>query len=268
MGGQEASFLNSKYQLENGCPEYNKIWLANTLLNYSAVRADGHKMLCWEGARMEETMGTLSWGTAGYIGFPYLLVNSRGDRFMNECTSNLNCAHIIAEQPGDNSYIWQILPTNDFDMPTNFGFPIEFIRDVMHYLDGEHYEADTIEELAEKMGVDPEVFCATVARYNELCYNGDDVDYLKAPRYLDAIDDPPYVAWKVPFAFVCTTSGVRCNNKLEVLDSNGYPIPGLYAAGSTVGYRWGTTYQTQVHGGTNMYAMTHGFVAGESAANR
>ena len=228
----------------------------------------GHRMLCWEGAQMEEVCSAQSWGIAGYLGFPYLIVNANGERFMNECTSNLISSHIVANQPGENSYVWQIVPTNDFQMPTNFGFTLEFVRDAMHALDGEHYEADTIEGLAEKIQCDPATLKATVDRYNEMCAAGEDTDYLKAKRYLDAVNDPPYVAWKVPYGFFCTTAGVQCDTKLEVLDADGKPIPGLYAAGNTVGYRFGSNYQTLVHGHTNSYAMTHGYIAGESAAKR
>lgn len=77
--------------------------------------------------------------------------------------------------------------------------------------------------------------------------------------YRDAIKKPPY-------NFYCTTAGVRCNNKLEVLDADCKVIPGLYAAGNTVGYRYGSMYQTIIPGGTNAVATTHGYVAGESAA--
>lgn len=77
--------------------------------------------------------------------------------------------------------------------------------------------------------------------------------------YSDAIKEPPY-------NFYCTTAGVRCNNKLEVLDADCKVIPGLYAAGNTVGYRYGSMYQTIIPGGTNAFATTHGYVAGESAA--
>lgn len=77
--------------------------------------------------------------------------------------------------------------------------------------------------------------------------------------YRDAIKEPPY-------NFYCTTAGVRCINKLEVLDADCKVIPGLYAAGNTVGYRYGSMYQTIIPGGTNAFATTHGYVAGESAA--
>ena len=117
------------------------------------------------------------------------------------------------------------------------------------------------------IGVPADNLVATVERYNEMCEAGEDTDFMKAKRYLDPIDDGPFQAWKMTYLFYCTLGGVRCNEKLQVLDTNRDPIPGLYAAGNTVGYRFGSSYETLLHGGSNGLAATHGYVAGESAAN-
>lgn len=226
----------------------------------------GHKMLCWAGAEMEEICGYAAWQTTAWRSFPYLLVNLKGDRFMNECTSLLTSAHIVADQPGDENFVWQIIPTNDFPMPSSFGYEREAAAEMFKIEETEHYEADTIEELAELIGVPAENLVATVERYNELCRNGEDTDYRKAPRYLDPIDDGPYQAWKMQYLFYCTLAGVRCNDKLQVLDENWDAIPGLYAGGNTVGWRFGSNYESLLHGGSNGLAAIHGYLAGEAAA--
>ena len=226
----------------------------------------GHRMLCWAGAEMEEICGWASWQSTGWRSFPYLMVNTKGKRFMNECTSLLTSSHIIADQPGHGNYIWQIIPTNDFEMPSSFGYTKEAAEEMFKMSEAEHYEADTLEELAEMIGVPAENLVATVERYNEMCKEGHDLDYHKALRYLDAIDDPPYQAWKMQYFFYCTLAGVRCNDKLQVLDAEHEPIPGLYAGGNTVGYRFGSGYESLLHGGSNGLAATHGYIAGESAA--
>lgn len=227
----------------------------------------GHKMLCWAGAEMEDRSGYASWQTTAWRSFPYLLVDTKGERFMNECTSLLTSSHLIAELPGDGNFVWQIIPTNDFEMPSSFGYDREQAAQVFDIESTEHYEADTIEELAEMIGVPADKLVATVERYNEMCEAGEDTDFMKAKRYLDPIDDGPFQAWKMTYLFYCTLGGVRCNEKLQVLDANRDPIPGLYAAGNTVGYRFGSSYETLLHGGSNGLAATHGYVAGESAAN-
>ena len=228
----------------------------------------GHQMLCWAGAEMEEICGYAAWQTTAWRSFPYLLVNTKGERFMNECTSLLTSAHIVADQPGHGNYVWQIIPSNDFEMPSSFGYDREAAAEMFKIEQTEHYEADFIEELAKLIDVDPDTLATTVKRYNELCEKGEDTDYAKAPRYLDPIDDGPYQAWKMTYLFYCTLSGVRCNDKLQVLDANWDPIPGLYAGGNTVGYRFGGSYESLLHGGSNGLAATHAYVAGESAAER
>ena len=227
----------------------------------------GHKMLCWAGAEMEDRSGYASWQTTAWRSFPYLLVDTKGERFMNECTSLLTSSHLIAELPGDGNFVWQIIPTNDFEMPSSFGYDREQAAQVFDIESTEHYEADTIEELADMIGVPADNLVATVERYNEMCEAGEDTDFMKAKRYLDPIDDGPFQAWKMTYLFYCTLGGVRSNEKLQVLDENRDPIPGLYAAGNTVGYRFGSSYETLLHGGSNGLAATHGYVAGESAAN-
>ncbi len=226
----------------------------------------GHRMLCWAGAEMEEICGWASWQTTAWRSFPYLLVNIKGERFMNECTSLLTSAHIIADQPGHGPFVWQIIPTNDFEMPSSFGYDKDTAAKMFDIENTEHYEADSIEELAKKIDVPADTLKATVDRYNELCNKGEDLDFMKAKRYLDPIDDGPYQAWKMYYYFYCTMGGVRCNDKLQVLDENFDPIPRLYAAGNTVGYRFGSSYETLLHGGSNGLASTHGYIAGESAA--
>lgn len=85
-------------------------------------------------------------------------------------------------------------------------------------------------------------------------------------HHLDAIKEPPFTAWKLPYNFYCTTAGVHCNNKLEALGADCKVIPGLYAVDSTAGYRYGSVYQTLIPGGTNAFTAAHGYIAGESAA--
>ena len=256
-------------------PELAKFALENN--SYNAYMGDdpvdevmddglGHKMLCWAGGQMEDRSGYASWQTTAWRSFPYLLVDSKGERFMNECTSLLTSVHLIADLPGDDNYVWQIIPTNDFAMPSSFGYNKEQAAQVFDIEKTEHYEADSIEELAKKINVPADALVATVKRYNEMCEKGEDTDYMKAKRYLDPIDDGPYQARKMTYLFYCTLGGVRCNENLQVLDENRDPIPGLYAAGNTVGYRFGSSYETLLHGGSNGLAATHGYLAGESAA--
>ncbi|MDR2672292.1 MAG: FAD-dependent oxidoreductase [Coriobacteriales bacterium] len=229
----------------------------------------GHKMLCWAGAAMEEIDPSYqSWFSTGYNWWPYLAVDASGRRFQNESVSWLAHTHLLAELPEGSNYYWQIRPTNDFTMPITLPFNADLA--VWHEKvkqTSEWHEANSIAELAVKIGVDPETLVQTVERYNANCAAGFDRDWGKLPKYLDPIDDPPYVAVKSEAFFYCTSSGVKCNDKMEVLDKDWQPIPGLFAAGNTVGWRLGSGYQMAIPGLCNAYALFHGYLAGKSSAN-
>ena len=130
----------------------------------------------------------------------------------------------------------------------------------------EHYEADTIEELAEKIDIDPIVLAETVERYNQLCEQGRDDDFGKAPWHLNPVNVPPYKAFKENYHFYGMSSGVKVNNKLQVVDGEWNVIPGLYAAGNCVGWRMGSGYQNVIPGLCNAYAACHGYFAGKNCA--
>jgi fumarate reductase flavoprotein subunit len=77
---------------------------------------------------------------------------------------------------------------------------------------------------------------------------------------------PPYRAFKENYHFYGMSSGVKVNNKLQVVDKEWSAIPHLYAAGNCVGWRMGSGYQNVVPGLCNVYAACHGYFAGKNCA--
>lgn len=228
----------------------------------------GHRMMCWAGAIMEEIDPSYqAWSVDSYSFAAPLAVNTRGRRFMNECISSLSTSFHIMEQPDHSNYVWQILGSDDFDMPPLLPIP-GMNREVMDSIasSSEHYEADTLEELAKQIDVDPDVLVATVERYNELCEKGVDEDFGKAPWHLNPVNVPPYKAFKENYHFYGMSSGVKVNNKLQVVDKDWNVIPHLYAAGNCVGWRMGSGYQNVIPGLCNAYAACHGYFAGKNCA--
>ena len=92
--------------------------------------------------------------------------------------------------------------------------------------------AETLEELAEKMGVDPTALSETIATYNDACASGNDAQFGKDAQYLKAIDDAPYYAIKAMPRTYNSGGGLVTNLDMQVLDENDEPIPGLYAGGN------------------------------------
>ena len=97
-------------------------------------------------------------------------------------------------------------------------------------------KADTIEELAEKIGRDPETLKATIDRYNEMVEKGVDEDFGRDPETMAKIDEGPFYAVELTPAVVATTGGARRNTHSQALDRNDEPIPGLYCVGELGSY--------------------------------
>ena len=93
------------------------------------------------------------------------------------------------------------------------------------------YCEDTIEALAEDVGIDPAALAATVERYNELCDAGVDEDFGKDAQYMEKIEGPYYII-RLPMISTDGYTGARINENAQVLDEDGNWINGLYAAGS------------------------------------
>lgn len=93
------------------------------------------------------------------------------------------------------------------------------------------FKADSIEELAEKIGVDPATLAETIANYNKYAESGVDEEWGKAAEYLWACDTAPYYAMRVSSGMLNTNGGIRINRNAQVVDARFKPVTGLYAAG-------------------------------------
>ena len=122
-------------------------------------------------------------------------------------------------------------------------------------------KADTIEELAALIGRDPAELQATVAEYNEWCAAGEDPRFGTAAENLVALDTPPYYAIEMFPTFTNTQGGARRNERSQIVDVEGNPIPRLYSAGE-----FGSIYGHLYNGGGNVAeCMAFGQLAARNA---
>jgi 3-oxosteroid 1-dehydrogenase len=141
------------------------------------------------------------------------------------------------------------------------------------------HKADTLEELAADIDLDPAALRATVDRFNGFARTGVDEDfhrgasandrYYSDPRAkpnptLGPIETGPFYAIPVTPSDLGTKAGLVTDIGGRVLDDAGKPIPGLYAAGNSASTVMGTRYAGA--GATIAPAMVFGFLAGESIA--
>lgn len=152
-----------------------------------------------------------------------------------------------------------------FSIFTAEGFEngIAFIEENGRVDDKNIYKADTLEELAEKTGMDAENFTAQVARYNEMCANGVDEDM--GQTTLIPIGEGPYYAVSVKTITMGTIGGLKTNDDNQVLSTDGTPIEGLYGAGELINGKYFN--QVYVSGCAQLLCSDSGIVAGAAAAD-
>lgn len=212
---------------------------------------------------------------------PNLLINQRGDRFMNEqyMGNTTYTGNAIRQQPGKYAYcilddaIINYYKQNGPDIfdivhPEEAFFAVgpEFERAVAEGYDG-YFEADTIEELAEKIGIDPDKLQETFDEYNQMCEEGRDGKFHKNPDFLHPIyGKGKYRCGKFFVAAYGSIGGVRINKYCEVMGADQEPIPGLYACGNDSNIIYGDSYNFTLCGNSMGFAVNSGRMAGEAIA--
>ena len=95
---------------------------------------------------------------------------------------------------------------------------------------------DTLEELEADLGFAPGVLVAAVAQWNEACERGeDDFMYPMPKEWLHAITEPPFYGCRIGGNLYGTKAGLAINEHMQVMGTDGLPIPGLYAGWHTAG---------------------------------
>lgn len=128
------------------------------------------------------------------------------------------------------------------------------------------FKANTILELAEKMGMAPEKLAETVAHYNADAGKGNDSKFGKPAEYMIPVTDGPYYGFKLNVGAFCTMGGLQVDLENRVLDQKGQPVSGLYAAGNDAAGLVGDTYGPNMPGTCVGYAFFSGRNSGKNAA--
>ena len=183
---------------------------------------------------------------------PYLSVNMQGQRFVNEAIDYPLFYEELVKQEDKVSYL--IFDGNTYS-PT-LDKAVE---------KGSAFVADSLDELAQKTGIDAAGLNGTVKEYNEMIKNGKDTKFGKDLTGHKTIDKPKYYALKVVPAILGTMTGLKTNLDTQVINKDGNAIPGLYAAGEVAnGDFYNTVYPAS--GTSIQMSLTFGRVAGTNAA--
>lgn len=126
------------------------------------------------------------------------------------------------------------------------------------------FEADSLEELCEKTGIHLENLKETVEAYNAAC-TASDTMFFKKHKFMKPLQGKKYYAACHFPAGYGSLGGVKTNDKMEVLDTAGLKIPGLYACGTDACNIYGDSYCFFMPGNTMSFAVNSGRMAGYSA---
>jgi len=180
-----------------------------------------------------------------------ILVNKEGRRFVNELTTRDAASAAILRQQGKTAYL--IIDEN--------------IRKSLRQIEGYFHlglvkEGATLKELAVAIGVPPEDLEATVAKYNAAVDAKNDAEF-KRPDLPRPIRAPKFYALGVQPGIHYTMGGLKIDSRAQVIDKEGKPIPGLYAAGEVTG---GVHGANRLGGNSIAETVTFGRISGASAA--
>lgn len=154
-----------------------------------------------------------------------IMVNREGKRFASEMLPRDAMSEAVLAQTGKSAFLI-------FD---------QGIRDSLKAI--ESYDAqglltsgNTIEELAQNLGIPQENLMSTINTYNQYQANANDLDFgRKGNEMPRALEKSPFYAVEVAPAIHHTMGGVKINSNAEVLNNSGNVIPGLFAAGEVTG---------------------------------
>lgn len=259
----------------------------------STCDGSGMKAMLWAGAAMDPTHASMMFNracclpteTAGYktngkmFWFgeqPFLKVNLDGKRFCNESGPYEFMLHSMYMQPyhtycdifdsNSEKYAEQFdevgccrLFPFDNGAPSNNTFARVWPQVTGQMVeDGYVVKADTLEDLAKGLNIPADSFVASVKRYNELAAKGVDEDYGKERHRLTPVDTAPFYGVRVGAWHLTTLNGCRINTDMQVLNTEGKPIEGLYATGDCTGGFFATTYPNLFTGLACGRTMTFG----------
>ena len=166
-----------------------------------------------------------------------LVVNENGERFANE----ENNKEIAAAMTANGYKAFEIVDSDYVDVTGSVWPWVEPLEE--HINKGYVKKYDTIEELANDMGIDAEKLQATINAYNEAIDNGEELEYGLSSENAEKIDHAPYyVESLIPFYFG-TIPSLKVDDEMHLLDADGNVVEGVYCAGElTEANIWDTNY--------------------------
>lgn len=278
-------FAGNKEMVDAWCPIMNR---ADAVVYpvENGNMGDGIKMGLWAGAALSRTEPApmIHPVDEDFVLSPFYMawmtVNVRGERYAPEMPYEPYITNARMVQP--NNIGWNIFDADyatwvEKQWPEKYEY---FLNEGSTYSPGkcadilaERVESgsivssDTLEGLAQSLGIPANTFVATVKRYNELCEEGKDVDFGVMARYMTPLKTPPFYANRVPAFGVVIPFGLHVDNNSQVCTDADEPIPGLFAIGNMQGDFLAYTYPVICPGLSVGRGLTYGQLVGAALAH-
>lgn len=198
-----------------------------------------------------------------------ILVNTDGERVVNEKSSNRNVLEVELAQK--NKMLYLLMDQSTFDIfKSKLGEAGITESNINEWLKNNgsktpyFFHSDNLEDLAALAKMDASTLKATVDKYNGFVQAGKDDDFGRSVDYLKKeIGKGPYYLIEQKPRFATTMGGLVINTNLQVMNTNNKIIPGLFAAGEVVG---GVMGDDSPSGANNAWALTSGKLSAEAVA--
>lgn len=208
--------------------------------------------------------------------------NEKGERFFDESINQINFSH-CGNATNQQKASWGLYSKATLDHFTTNGTafgagayvaPGAPLTDLWAQIEAnmalenpQIFRCETLEDVAKTAGVNYDTLKAQVERYDQLCKNGFDEDFLKDPALLIPVGEGPYYLFKHSLGLFATSDGLHVNLDNQVLDANGEVITGLFAGGADAGGLQGDTYDVGICPGSQQgWGIQSGRVAAKYVA--
>ena len=302
-GGGDVIVKAGSVVLSTGCFSHNEEYLKKATPNFfdpgepvhrfsvPTCTGDGITMGMGAGADIDwQNTKALTLGPAhhpfGFAGVcicresEVVMFNTKGRRWANEMDNTMALRHLFLKQPDFIS--WAVVDQNILDTLGNRLADqgrdgpdgVRILRAYQQEADSEAEldtpvkKADTLEELAQKMGVPVDTFLAEVQHYNDMCREGRDADFFKDPKFMIPLEKGPYYAFFEKRFQENAAGGMKIDSQTRVKKPDGSVIPGLYATGDNargilIGGDMGTDYVERYISALT-WCVASGFIAAET----